>query len=277
MSAEAIAKPFLLTHDFRQTFDSLIGEGALFQKLISEARLTARTDCRVLLIGEKGSGKATFARSIHNESSRRHSPFRVLQCATFQPTASRHPLRLSNQEGSALQNDFHFDLPLGGTLYLDGVESLSRDAQTWLLRLLEASEVESLHQCHGIRDRQLRIIPGSTKNLKEDLTAGRFRAELFYRLNVVSLHIPPLRYRREDIGALTAHFVSMYAEKYGKTIQYMSEKTFEVLRTYLWPKNIEEMKKVLEQAIIFAKDNTLHIEHIAQDHTDLPLQSQIHV
>ena len=253
-----------------QIFDDLIGKGVLFHELLTQARLVARTNCRVLLIGEEGSGKQTLARSIHYESNRRHSPFRTLQCATFRPTHSHYPLHLWNREGSDDQNDFTVDSRFEGTLYLDEVGALSPDAQAWLLRFLLTIEMESLNTCHNAEEEGVRIIAGTTRNLQEDVSAGRFRAELFYRLNVVSLHVPPLRHRQEDIDALAAHFTAMYAGKYGKTIQHLSEKTRKVLHTYHWPQNIEEMKRLLEKEIILSKGNILHIGQIAQNLTNLP-------
>ena len=256
-----------------QTFDDLIGKGLLFQELITQARLVAQTDCRVLLIGEEGSGKETLARSIHHDSSRRHSPFRTLQCATFHPAASHYPLHLWSQEGSAPPNDSFFDTICGGTLYLDEVGALCPDAQTWFLRFLLTIEMDSLNKLNSGRDEQFRIIAGTTRNLQEDVTAGRFRAELFYRLNVVSLHVPPLRHRQEDIRALAAHFVALYSGKYGKSIKHITEKTFEVLHAYLWPRNIEELERLIERAIILSNDNTLHVGGIAYDLTNVRSQS----
>ncbi len=259
------------------SLDMLIGQGTAFQELLEQIRLVAQSDCRVLLVGEEGSGKETFARAIHTCSVRSHLPFQVINCADFHPNASQHPLHMLTQaDGSsprADQRDFPIDLAHGGTLYLHEVGALTPEAQTWLLRCLLTIEMEALNKQEKANEDELRVIAGTSRNLQEDVARHCFRADLFYRLNVVPLHIPPLRRRLEDIEALVHYFVNMYAGKYGKTIDAISEKTIEVLRNYDWPKNLEELRGVLERAVILSKSPTLYLEHIVQDPANFPLHS----
>ncbi len=258
------------------TFETLIGNGTNFQNLLDQARLVAQANCRVLLIGEEGSGKETLARSMHHHSPGKRFPFHKLHCAQFCPTESQRPLQLCNQEGcltSSNTRNSPIDLTYGGTLYLDEVGALSSEAQTWLLRSLLTIEMESLNQPHSDKEDHIRIIAGTARNLQEEVTARRFRAELFYRLNVVPLHLPPLRHRPEDIWTFVYHFVGMYAGKYGKTIDGISDKTLDVLRNYDWPGNITEMKNFLEKEVILAKGNILHIDQITHSPTNYPLRS----
>ena len=257
-------------------FESLIGQGSLFQDLLEQARLVAQADCRVLLFGEEGSGKETLARGIHRSSIRHRSPFHKINCAEFRPHASQHPLQLWPQQGipdSSNNREKPIDLNNGGTLYLHEVGALTPEAQTWLLRCLLTIEMEALNKPTCYRDEQIRIIAGTSRNLQDYVADHRFRAELFYRLNVVPLHIPPLRQRLDDIENLAYHFVRMYEGKYGKTIDRISEKTLKVLSQYSWPGNIKEMEHLIERSIILSKGPTLHIEHIAHGPAYFPFHS----
>ena len=276
MHAEALRHSLQEPPESLHTFDTLVGHSQMFQDLLEQARLVAQADCRVLLIGEEGSGKETLARAIHNYSIRHRFPFHKLHCAAFRPSTSQHPLQLWNQEGvphTSGSKEMPVDLTHGGTLYLDEVGSLTPEAQTWLLRCLLTIEMESLNTPNCEKVDQIRIIAATTRNLQEDVTAHRFRAELFYRLNVVPLHIPALRNRLEDIEVLANYFVKMHAGKYGKTINRISDKTFQVLRDYDWPGNIEEMENLFERAIILSKSDTLHIEQIVHGPANFPFHS----
>ena len=257
-------------------FEKLIGQAPLFQDLLEQARLVAQADCRVLLIGEEGSGKETLAQAIHRYSFRHRSPFHKINCGEFRPNPTKHPLQLWYQDGTSQTSnhgEMSLDLTNGGTLYLHEVGSLTPEAQTWLLRCLLTLEMESLNKPACYRDEQIRIIAGTSRNLQDDVADHRFRAELFYRLNVVPLHIPPLRHRLDDIESLAYHFVRMYEGKYGKTIDRISEKTLGVLSQYSWPGNIEELEHLIERSIILSKGPTLHFEHIAQGPVNFPSHS----
>jgi len=256
--------------------ETLIGQGTRFIELLDQLRLVAQADCRVLLIGEKGSGKATLAHRIHYQSIRGQSPFYRLHCATFHPNSSQHPLQIWNKEEcspSSHHRERPLDLNRGCTLYLHEVGALTPEAQTWLLRTLLTIEMELLNRPNYDREDQIRIIAGTSQDLQEEVAKGRFRAELFYRLNVVPLHIPPLRHRPEDIEAFVLHFVKMYAKKYDKHIDQISDQTYQVLMDYGWPGNITEMQYLLEKATILSKNGIVHIEQIAHDPPNFPLHS----
>ncbi|MGB0909573.1 MAG: sigma-54-dependent transcriptional regulator [Nitrospirales bacterium] len=258
------------------TFETLIGRGTIFQDLLEQIRLVAQADCRVLLVGAQGTGKETLARTIHSYSTRHRLPFHKINCADFRPNTTQHPLQLWNQEDDTHTinpGDVPIDLTHGGTLYLHEVGSLSPEAQTWLLRCLLTIEMESLNSANSDKEDEIRVIAGTTRNLQDDVMAHRFRPELFYRLNVVPLHIPLLRHRLEDIEALAYHFVRIYSGKYGKRIERVSEETFQVLRNYDWPGNIEEMESLFERSIIRSKGPTLDIEQIVQGPANFPLHS----
>ncbi len=261
------------------TIEMLIGQGTVFQNLLEQVRLVAVADCRVLLVGEEGSGKETLARAIHSCSDRYRLPFHKINCKDFHPNISQHPLQMLSGVGgesspyTSDQQNETIGLTHGGTLYLHEVEALSPEAQTWLLRCLLTIEMESLNNRGYGREDEIRIIAGTTRNLQDDVAALRFRAELFYRLNVVPLQLLPLRQRLEDIEALTHHFVRMYAGKYGKTIDEISEKTFQVFRTYHWPRNIEELEGLVERSVILSNGPTLHLEHIVRGPSNVPQHS----
>ncbi|GJL66598.1 MAG: hypothetical protein NPIRA05_15690 [Nitrospirales bacterium] len=254
----------------------LIGQGPSFLALLEQLHLVAQADCRVLLIGEEGSGKETLARRIHQESIRGHTPFHRLNCATFRPSSSQHPLQILSEQTDSHSLDHKeqtIDLSQGCTLYLHEVGTLTPEAQTWLLRILLTIEMELLNQPNSAPEDQIRIIAGTSQHLQEEVTKGQFRAELFYRLNVVPLHIPPLRHRPEDIEAFALHFVKMYAKKYDKRIDRISSQTYQTFTDYSWPGNITEMQYLLEKATILSKNGIVHIEQIAHDPQNSPLHS----
>ncbi|GJL54577.1 MAG: hypothetical protein NPIRA02_17090 [Nitrospirales bacterium] len=258
------------------THEPLIGQGTGFLALREQLRLVTEADCRVLLFGEAGSGKETIARHIHSHSIRCQLPFYRLHCATFRPNIAQHPLHLSTQDNDSQMPDSRessIDLTRGCTLYLHEVGTLTPEAQTWLLRTVLTIEMESLNSLNHDSQDQVRIIAGTSQNLQQEVTAGRFRAELFYRLNVVPLHILPLRQRPEDIEAFVTHFVAMYAEKYDKRIDRISDETYELLTRYDWPGNITEMQYLLEKATILSNNGIVHIEQISQNPQNSPLHS----
>jgi len=266
----------LKERQLQSTVAPLIGQGTRFVELLEQLRLVAQADCRVLLLGEKGSGKETVARRIHHQSIRGHSPFYRLHCATFRPNTSQHPLQLLSKGEPSQSSDsgeLPIDLSHGCTLYLHEVGALTAEAHTWLLRTLLTIEMELSNHPNYDREDQIRIIAGTSQNLQEEVTKGRFRAELFYRLNVVPLHIPPLRHRPEDIEAFILHFVDMYAKKYDKQIDQISDQTYQVCTDYHWPGNIAEMQYLLEKATILSKNGIVHMEHLAHGPENCPLHS----
>ena len=259
-----------------QSHDTLVGQSTVYVDLLEQVHLVAPTDCRVLLAGPTGSGKETLARAIHQSSERHAFPFYKINCVDFDQSLSHTPLHYLNQEGSpqsALNAQSPIDLARGGTLYLHEVGLLKSEAQTWLLRSILALEMESLNNSGIPNKDQIRIISSTSQNLQSDVTAHRFHSDLFYRLNVVPLHIPSLCSRRGDIPLLAHHFVTKYSGKYGKSIESISEKTLELLNTYSWPGNVEELENVIERAIILSKNSTLHIEQISLAPTNFPLHS----
>ena len=241
-------------------FDQVIGRSKIFKDLLDQSNRVAETDCRILIIGEPGTGKEMIARMIHAKSHRRQQPFWKIEC-------TRNSLNFLNGEtGIPLQNpalEYPGRRPIGlgfqeqGTLYFDKIGALSIDKQARMLRFLLNSELRE-PEAPTTND-GFRIIASTSRDLPWDAATKRFRADLLYRLNVIPLRIPPLRDRREDIPQFLYHFAKKHALKHGKAIGKFSKNTLSRFLGYSWPGNIRELEMVVEQAVISLRGSTLDI------------------
>ena len=215
----------------------------------------------VLLIGDRGVGKELAARRLHYLSSRWSEPLVALNCAALAPTLIESELfgyEPGAFTGASRLRRGRFELANGGTLLLDEIGELPLETQSKLLRVLQESRFERLGGSDtGSID--TRIIATTNRNLKEEVGSGRFRADLFYRLNVFPITVPPLRNRRNDIPLLVKHFVAMLASQKGKHIDQIPPQIMETLVSYDWPGNVRELKNIIERAVITTPNNVLRL------------------
>jgi transcriptional regulator with GAF, ATPase, and Fis domain len=243
----------------QRRFEQIIGESRALEAMLEQVTRVAPTGSTVLIQGETGTGKELIARAIHNISSRCGRSFVKLNCAAI-------PLDLLESElfghergaftGAVAQKTGRFELADKGTLFLDEIGDIPLALQPKLLRVLQEQEFERLG---GTRTHQVdvRLVAATHRNLPEMLKRGEFRSDLYYRLNVFPITLPPLRARREDIPALVTHFVEMFCRRMGKQIEHIPEETMSALCSYQWPGNIRELQNLIERAVILSDDGVL--------------------
>lgn len=239
----------------------LIGGSPAFRKVMDVVRQVAATDATVLVTGETGVGKEVIVRTLHSRSRRRDQPLVKLNCAAIPKDLAESEL-FGHEKGAftgALARKIgRFELADGGTLFLDEIGELPVDLQAKLLRVLQDGELEHVGGTQTVKV-NVRIIAATNKDLKRGVEQGQFRPDLYYRLNVFPIHLPPLRERTEDIPALANHFIQKYAAKYGKTITLVPEQTMQSLMQYSWPGNIRELQHLIERAVILTAGPALEI------------------
>jgi len=242
-------------------FEDIIGKGAALRKVLRQVETVAPADATVLIYGETGTGKELIARAIHNLSPRQPHAFVKLNCAAI-------PMGLLESElfghergaftGAIAQRIGRFELANHGTVFLDEIGDLPLELQPKLLRVLQDREFERLGSGRTLRS-DARLIAATNADLGAMVEARRFRADLFYRLNVFPVHIPPLRERKEDIPLLVRHFVQRFARQLNRTIDTISSDTLEGLARYPWPGNIRELENILERAVILSSGPILKV------------------
>jgi len=242
--------------------DRMIGNSAAIQSIKRQIALVASTDSTVLIQGETGTGKELIARAIHAQSRRKDRPLITVNCATI-------PRELIESElfghargaftGATASRTGRFELANGGTIFLDEVTELPIEMQSKLLRVLQEREFERVGESKSTRI-DTRFIAASNIPFEEQMMSGRFRADLFYRLNVFPLHVPPLRARNEDVSALVTHFVQRFNVQMNKRVHNVDPDTMNRLIAYSWPGNIRELENIVERAMILAQGQTLTVE-----------------
>jgi formate hydrogenlyase transcriptional activator len=222
----------------------------------------AATDATVLITGETGSGKELIARALHDRGARKQRPLVKVNCGAV-PAALLESELFGHVKGAftgALERRIgRFELADGGTLFLDEVGELPLDTQVKLLRVLQEREFEPVGSSKTMRV-DVRIIAATNRDLHEEVKAGRFRADLFFRLNVVPIAVPPLRERAADIPMLVMYFVSRFAKKFSRSIDGVARDTMDRLTAYDWPGNIRELQNVVERAVVMAQGSKLSLE-----------------
>jgi DNA-binding NtrC family response regulator len=230
----------------------LIGASAALRELIEQSRKAAESKSTVLLIGESGTGKEVLARSIHAWSPRASRPLIAVNCVALSEELLESEL-FGHEKGAFTgahqQKPGKFELANHGTIFLDEVGDIRESLQVKLLRVLQEHEFERVGGTKSIRT-DIRVIAATNRNLEEAVKARRFREDLYYRLNVVRLCIPPLRDRREDIPLLVEHFLRKYCAETGKTIPTVSSGAMEQLQAYDWPGNVRELENAIERAVV---------------------------
>ncbi|MDP7477740.1 MAG: sigma-54 dependent transcriptional regulator, partial [Vicinamibacterales bacterium] len=230
----------------------LIGESPVMVQLREQVAMAAPTNGRVLIHGENGTGKELVARSVHALSRRAAGAFVEVNCAAI-------PEELIESElfghvrgaftGAVGDRRGKFEVADGGTIFLDEIGDMSLKTQAKVLRVLQEQVVEPVGGRVGVHV-DVRVVAATNKSLQEEIQAGRFRDDLFYRLNVVPISVPPLRDRREDIGRLTEHFLAHYASEYGHRVKTVNPEALAMLQAYRWPGNVRELRNVLERLVI---------------------------
>ena len=245
-------------------YENIIGKNKEIRQIISVLESVSQTDSNVLITGESGTGKELAARAIHLNSSRKTEPFVAVNCSAFVETLIESEL-FGHEKGAftgAVKTKIgRFELAQGGTLFLDEIGDLSTAVQTKLLRVLETREFERVGGNKSVK-MDTRIIAATNKNLNDEISAFRFREDLFYRINVINIHLPPLRERRDDLPILVNHFIEQYNKKFNKDIQQLSSAAFEVILDYNWPGNIRELENVIEHCFILCNGEIIQVDHL---------------
>ena len=243
-------------------FGEIIGNSASLRGLLKRVETVAPTDSTVLISGETGTGKELIARSIHKKSQRSGRAFVSVNCAALPP--SLIPSELFGHEKGAFTGAMRrrlgrFELANGGTIFLDEVGELLPDTQVALLRVLQEREFERVGGGRPIRV-DVRVIAATNRDLKTAVANGTFRADLFYRLDVIPVEVPPLRERKDDIPLLVRHFTQQFARRMNKVIDTISSATMDAMRRYHWPGNIRELQNVIERSVILCETEIFSID-----------------
>jgi transcriptional regulator with GAF, ATPase, and Fis domain len=243
-------------------FADIVGSSPPLLEVLSRAAKVAPTDSTVLLIGETGTGKELIARAIHRGSRRSGHPLVTVNCAATPASLIASEL-FGHERGAftgALQRRAgRFELAAGGTLFLDEVGELPLETQVALLRVLQEREFERVGGTTAIRA-DVRVVAATNRDLGAAIAAGTFRSDLYYRLNVFPIEIPPLRERTDDIRELVEVLVDRHARRARKTIRQISERTIALLETYPWPGNVRELQNVIERSIIMCESDVFAID-----------------
>ncbi len=258
-------------------FEEIIGEDIELKKILNKVEIVAPTESAVLILGETGTGKELIARAIHNLSSRNTRSFVKVNCGAIAATLIESELFGHDKgafTGAVNKKIGRFEIADGGTIFLDEISELPVDLQVKLLRVLQEGEYERVGSSNTQRV-NVRVIAATNRDLELSIKQNKFRADLYYRLNVVPILVPPLRERKSDIPLLVNYFIKQYSKKLGKNIRRISVKSHDKLLSYNWPGNIRELQNVLERNIVLSKGSTLHIEDQfidnieSQDNADL--------
>jgi formate hydrogenlyase transcriptional activator len=239
----------------------LIGSSAKFQALLNQINLVAPVDCTVLVQGETGTGKELIAQAIHEASLRRNQRFVALNCAAI-PSALLESELFGHERGAftgaCTQTKGRFQMADGGTLFLDEIGDMPLELQPKLLRALQEREFERLGSNQTVRV-NVRVVAATNQDLGQLVTKKLFRADLFYRLNVIPILLPPLRERIQDILPLTQFFVAKFADRLNKPIDVIPDEVVEALKAHDWPGNIRELQNCIERAILFSPGSVLRL------------------
>jgi len=243
-------------------FEEMVGQSPALLTLLQKVERVAGTDATVLVSGETGSGKELIARALHSSGSRKHRPLVKVNCGAV-PASLLESELFGHVKGAftgAIDRRVgRFELADGGTLFLDEIGELPLDTQVKLLRVLQEQEFEPVGSSKTVRV-DVRIIAATNRDLAEEVRAGRFRADLFFRLNVVPLTVPPLRERPADIPLLVVYFLSRFAKKFGRKIDGVPRETMDRLASYSWPGNIRELQNIVERAVVLSAGPLLRVD-----------------
>ena len=257
--------------DERFGFEGVVGSAQSMQKVINQLQAIAPTDATVLIQGENGTGKELVARAIHQNSPRKSKPFVALNISALPESILESELFGHEQgafTGAAARRIGKFEHANGGTLFLDEVGEMPPETQVKLLRVLEERRIERLGS-NEERAINVRIVAATNANLKEMMEAGTFREDLFYRLGVMELHLPPLRERKADLPLLTDHFVKEFGKRYGKPTEAISRRARAAMGDYDWPGNIRQLRNAVERMVVLDADGLLDVDDLPAEIAEL--------
>ena len=258
--------------DVESGLNGIIGKDPKMQIVFKLIEDVAPTDATILIQGESGTGKELVARAIHNRSPRAMMPFIVINCTAYPSTLLESEL-FGHEKGAftgALRKKIgRFEQADGGTVFLDEIGEIEPSAQTKLLRALQQQTIDRLGGDHPIKV-DVRILAATHKNLLEEVKKGHFREDLFYRLNVIPIHLPPLRDRRKDIHLLVRHFLEQFAREQGKRIIGLRSEAMRCLMDSPWPGNVRELENCIEHAVVLAKGDHIELKDLPSTLVDAP-------
>src|SRR5580698_10363341 len=257
MSRKGKSSVYIKSDGFIQ--EGIVGDSLAIQHVLNQVRIVAKTDSIILIQGETGTGKEVIARAVHNQSLRSQGPFVKLNCAAIPAPLLESELFGHERgafTGACSQTKGRFQQAHLGTLFLDEIGDLPLELQPKLLRALQEQEFERLGSNQTIRV-NVRVIAATNQDLAELVARRQFRADLYYRLNVIPLTLPALRDRREDIPLLVEHFVKKFSARLGKPIDVIPPEVMQVLKRHNWPGNIRELQNIIERAVVLSPGSTL--------------------
>ena len=260
-------------------FPNIVGESRVMEDILALVKRVAGSRATVLITGESGTGKELIARAIHQVSTRAAKSFISVNCAALTETLLESEL-FGHERGAfthaVAMRKGRFELADGGTLFMDEVAEMSQGLQVKLLRVLQEMEFERVGGVRTIKV-DVRVVAASNRDLKEEVEAGRFREDLFYRLNVVHLHLPPLRQRQEDIPLLAAHFIKKYVQENLRDKTRITPEALKVLIHYAWPGNVRELENVMERAVILCSNNVISPQDLPAELAPAPAESRLDI
>jgi formate hydrogenlyase transcriptional activator len=240
-------------------FEEIIGNSSALRRVLEQVECVAPTDASVLVLGETGTGKELIARAIHKGSPRHGRPFIKLNCSAI-PSGLLESELFGHEKGAftgaTTQRLGRFELADKGTIFLDEIGDIPLTSQPKLLRVLQEREFERVGSCRTQKV-DVRLVAATHRDLSELVRKNELRSDLYYRLNVFPLHLPPLRERLEDLVPLTRHFVELFSNRMGKVIYHIPAETLAAFKSYSWPGNIRELQNVIERAVILSKGSVL--------------------
>jgi len=259
---EAENRELRATVDRRQT---IVGESYVMRQLLEQVAMAAPTNGRVLIYGENGTGKELVARTIHGHSRRARGPFIEVNCAAIPEELIESELfghMRGSFTGATADRRGKFELADGGTLFLDEIGDMSVKTQAKVLRALQEQVVEPVGGTSSVKV-DVRVIAATNKDLQVEIRAGRFREDLYFRLNVIPIFVPPLRERETDVILLAEHFIGEFAREYGRRPKHLDAGAATGLRSYRWPGNVRELRNVIERLMIMVPGDTITLPHLA--------------
>ncbi len=265
--------------DKKYGFPNIVGTSRVMEDILALVKRVAGSRATVLITGESGTGKELIARAIHQCSNRAAKSFISVNCAALTETLLESEL-FGHERGAfthaVAMRKGRFELADEGTLFMDEVAEMSQGLQVKLLRVLQEMEFERVGGVRTIKV-DVRVVAASNRDLKEEVEAGRFREDLFYRLNVVHLHLPPLRERQEDIPLLAAHFIKKYVQENLRDKTRITPEALQVLIQYAWPGNVRELENVMERAVILCSNNVISPQDLPAELAPAPAESHLDV
>lgn len=256
----------------RYSFDNIIGRSPAMQEIFATIERVAPTSATVLIAGESGTGKDLIARAIHYHSPRRDYPFVKINCAAIPESLLESELfgyEKGAFTGATTSKPGKFEQADKGTVFLDEIGEIPPAIQVKLLRVLQDKEFERLGS-NRTRRVDVRVIAATNADLRAAIESGQFREDLYYRLNVVPINVPPLRQRKEDIPALVEHFIRKYSQEFGRPVKGISNEALEILMKHHWPGNVRELENVIERALVLCSGDRIEASDIKLDPVTKP-------